>query len=338
MLALKYKAINLAHGTPGVSAPPFLIDNMVKVVKDGHNQYTNVLGHPELKEAISKFYSPRFKPAINRDLNPHTEILISCGASSVINSTVLNIWDYGEEILTFEPFYPNYKSIAEFSRAKFRTIPFKTSKIPGKNLLKFHYDWDAFEEALNPKTKLVMLTNPHNPTGKCLTEEEIIKITELLEKKAPQAFVLSDDVYDFLTFESDYKIFANYGDNWKKTITVYSGGKLMNATGWKVGWIIGPEQIVKEASLVHESGIFNLNVPGQVAIARSMDDLSKPFEGHSSYPEYIKATFKKTRNEMVDVFLNSGIKTIFNNRNIIQNLSLYIYIFNNYGALLKWSS
>lgn len=91
MLALKYKAINLAHGTPGVSAPPFLIDNMVKVVKDGHNQYTNVLGHPELKEAISKFYSPRFKPAINRDLNPHTEILISCGASSVINSTVLNI-------------------------------------------------------------------------------------------------------------------------------------------------------------------------------------------------------------------------------------------------------
>ena len=152
-----------------------------------------------------------------------------------------------------------------------------------------------------------MLTNPHNPTGKWLREEEILKITELLEKKAPQAFVIADDVYDFLSFESDYKVFANYGDNWKKTVTIYSGGKLMNATGWKIGWIIAPEQITREASLIHESGIFNLNVPGQVAIARSLDDLSKPYEGHKSYPEYVAATFKKTRNEMVDVFMKSGL-------------------------------
>ena len=307
MLALKYKAINLAQGTPSIKTPQFLIDNMINAVKDGHNQYTNVLGHPDLRESISRHYSPKFKPAINRDLNPNTEILVTCGASSAWSSAVLNLWDHGEEVLTFEPFYPNYKSIVELSGAKLRTIPLKTSKVPKKNQIMFEYDWDAFEHALNPKTKVVMLTNPHNPTGQWLREEEIIRMTEILEKKAPQAFVVSDDIYDYLTFKSDYKIFANYGDNWKKTFTIYSGSKLMSVTGWKIGWIIAPEILTKEASLIHESGIFNLNVPGQVAMAKSMENLSKPYEGYESYFEYVSATFRKTRDEMIEVFLKSGI-------------------------------
>lgn len=128
-----------------------------------------------------------------------------------------------------------------------------------------------------------------------------------MEKKAPQAYVISDDVYDFLSFNTDYKVFANYGDNWRKTITIYSGGKLMNCTGWKVGWMIGPPELTKEASLIHESGIFNLNVPGQVAIARSMEQLKDPFEGYNSYPEYVRETFIQSKNEMVDVFADSGL-------------------------------
>lgn len=292
MLSQKYKAINLAHGTPGLKPPKFLIDNMLQAVSEGHNQYTQVLGHPDLRDAIVKYYSPRFRPAINRDLDPLNEVLVTVGASSALNNIVLSLCDHGDEVLTFEPFYPNYRSMTQLSRATFRTIPFKTKNVPGKKLIEFEYDWDAFEAALNSKTKLVMLTNPHNPTGKCLTDEELQKITELLEKKAPKAFVISDDVYDFLTFDSEYKVFANYGENWKKTLTVYSGGKLMNATGWKIGWIVGPAELTREAALIHESGIFNLNVPGQVALARSMDQLDKPYEGYSSYPEYVAETFK----------------------------------------------
>ena len=307
MLSLKYNAINLAHGTPGLNTPSFLVEEMIKAVRDGHNQYTAVLGHPELRDAIVKYYSPRFKPAINRDLNPNTEVLVTVGASSALNNAIVNLCDHGDDIVTFEPFYPNYKSMAQLSKANFKTIPFKTSQTEDKKALNFEYDWDAFEDALGPKTKIVLLTNPHNPTGKCLTEAEIEKVTELLEKKAPQAYVISDDVYDFLTFDRDYKVFANYGDNWKKTLTIYSGGKLMNATGWKVGWMVGPAELTKEASLIHESSIFNLNVPGQVAIARGMDKLNDPFERYKSYPEYVSETFKKTRNDMVDVFTNSGI-------------------------------
>ena len=200
--------------------------------------------------------------------------------------------------------------MVQLSKADYKAIPLKANPSEDGSELVFEYDWDAFEDALGPKTKVVLLTNPHNPTGKCLREHEIIRITEALEKKAPQAYVISDDVYDFLSFDTDYKVFANYGDNWKKTLTIYSGGKLMNCTGWKIGWTIGPSELTREASLIHESGIFNVNVPGQVAIAHSLENLNDPYKGHASYPEYVRETFRQTKNDMVDVFMNSGIPFI----------------------------
>ena len=104
-------------------------------------------------------------------------------------------------------------------------------------------------------------------------------------------------MYDFLTFDNkEYIPFAAYGNNWERTVTLYSGGKLLNATGWKVGWIIGPADMTKQASLIHESSVFNLNVPGQVAIANSMADLHLPHEGYSNYREYVSKTFEETRN------------------------------------------
>lgn len=128
----------------------------------------------------------------------------------------------------------------------------------------WYFDFDIFEKSITPKTKMVILTNPHNPTGKIFTEAEIKKLTEIL-KKHPQVTVLSDDVYYFLPFDGrKYVNFANYcPENWAKTITVFSSGKMLNATGWKVGWTIGPQELVSQAMFVHECSTFNVNVPGQ---------------------------------------------------------------------------
>lgn len=118
----------------------------------------------------------------------------------------------------------------------------------------------------------MLITNPHNPTGKCLTQSDIEKISEILDRKAPHAWVISDDVYDFLTFDGRSHIpFASYGNNWERTVTLYSAGKLMNCTGWKIGWVVGPPAPVKQAALIHEAAVFNLNVPGQVAVGWSLD-------------------------------------------------------------------
>jgi aspartate/methionine/tyrosine aminotransferase len=126
----------------------------------------------------------------------------------------------------------------------------------------WEFDFEAFEQCITNKTKAVLITNPHSPTGKVWTKEELDTLTVILDKY-PSVTVISDDVnystpYDGLT----YRAFANNcPENFKKTITVYSGSKLFNATGWKIGWAIGPENLISNSALAHEASTFNANVP-----------------------------------------------------------------------------
>jgi aspartate/methionine/tyrosine aminotransferase len=124
------------------------------------------------------------------------------------------------------------------------------------------YDFEAFEARISDKTKLVMLTNPNNPTGKMLSQSEIETLTSILNKH-PHVYVIADDVYYHLPFHNDlpYKNFAAHGDNWNKTITIYSAGKLFSCTGWKTGWAVGPADLIRHISFVHEGTCFNINVP-----------------------------------------------------------------------------
>lgn len=118
----------------------------------------------------------------------------------------------------------------------------------------------------------MLLNNPHNPTGKVFTADDIQQLSEILDRN-PHIKVLSDEVYFHLTFDGRKHLsFANYSEsNWEKTITVFSGGKLLNCTGWKIGWAIGPANLIKQALFVHESIAFNTNVPGQIALAKSLN-------------------------------------------------------------------
>lgn len=127
---------------------------------------------------------------------------------------------------------------------------------------KWQYDFEALDRVITPKTKVMMITNPHNPTGKLFTRQELEKLTQILDKH-PQIIVVSDDVYFHLPYDNrEQVLFANIGDNYKRTITIFSAGKMLNCTGWKVGWMIGPPELVKHVSYVHESCTFNINVPG----------------------------------------------------------------------------
>ena len=123
------------------------------------------------------------------------------------------------------------------------------------------FDPEDLRKVLSEKTKLLILNSPHNPTGKCFTRQELEKISEILQD-FPDVVVLSDEVYDFLTFDGlEHIPFATIGDNWKKTVTIYSGGKLLNATGWKVGWAIGPEPIVYIGGIINNTTAYCTNNP-----------------------------------------------------------------------------
>jgi len=183
---------------------------------------------------------------------------------------------------------------AEFGGGTLKTVPFTISE-KGE----WMYDLELFEKAITPKTKVVMLTNPHNPAGKIFTKQELERVTEILEKH-PDIIVVSDDVYFFLPFDDrEYHTFAEIGNNWHKTLTVFSAGKVMNCTGWKVGWICGPEELVVGARRVHEAAVFNNNVPGQVAIANSLDACFSPYKGFKNYPAFVAKTFQDARDEAV---------------------------------------
>lgn len=145
------------------------------------------------------------------------------------------------------------------------------------------------------------MNTPHNPTGKVFTLEELTEISDILEDY-PNVYVISDDVYEFLTFDGhEHHIFATIKDNWKKTVTIFSGGKILCCTGWKVGWAIGPADIVRQAVTFNDTCTYCHNVPGQIAVANSLQTArTEEYEGFSSFVEFMKADFKKSHDILVE--------------------------------------
>ena len=199
--------------------PQFLIDNLIKAIQDGYNQYTSCYGHPEARKMIADHYQPRFEHKID----PVKEMLITNGANGSMDVLLQALCaDSSDEIILIEPFFAQYIGHIQFARGTIRTVPLV---IREDN--EWHLDLDILRETLNEKTRAIILNTPNNPTGKVFTLEELTEISDILEEY-PHVYVLSDDVYDFLIFEGhEHHIFANIKDNWKKTVTIFSGGKIL---------------------------------------------------------------------------------------------------------------
>lgn len=193
-----------------------------------------------------------------------SEVIVGVGAYQVIFDLLQTFIDPSkeEEVVLFEPAYPCYYDHISFAQGVVRSakLDFKDGA--------FHFDPETFKAALNDKTKVLILNNAQNPTGKIFTKDEFEQISKILEDY-PKVLIIADDVYDFLTFDDKpFETFASIGNNFHKTVTVYSGGKLYNCTGWKCGWGIGPAELLKPAGLHNYGSIYCSNNPTQVAMAR----------------------------------------------------------------------
>ena len=261
-IGTKYSCALLSEGIPSLQTPDFLLDNFVKAVKEGHNQYTSYRGHPIARKLIAEHYSPQF----NRTINPDKEVLITNGGlCSLFWLLQALVSDSNDEIIFLEPMFPQYIWEGMLARGTIRSVPFY---LDDKD--EWQLDLNILRSTLNEKTRVIVLNTPHNPTGKVFTLDELTQISNILDE-FPHVYVISDEVYSFLTFDGhDHYCFANIGDNWKKTATIISGGKIFCSTGWKFGWTIGHADIVKEAAIVSDASITCFNVPGQVAMARSL--------------------------------------------------------------------
>ncbi len=281
-LALENSAINLSQGFPDFDGPKWISDLAAKAMAEGKNQYAPSFGILPLREAISNNYK-RFY-GLNYD--PASEIVVTNGATEAIFCTAMALLNPGDEVVVFEPFYDSYLASLQMVGAK--VIPV-TLHAP-----EFKFNSAELKAAINPKTKLVIVNNPHNPTGKYFSAEEIKEIGELAVKN--DFYILSDEVYEFLTFDQPHTPTASYEALRERTVTISSTGKTFGLTGWKVGWACGPKELIKAIHNVHQFTTFCVSQPFQVAMAEALNNMD----------EYL-VQFKKEYRAKRDLLVN-GLK------------------------------
>ena len=253
-LAVATGSVNLGQGFPDTDGPREVLDAAIAAINGGQNQYPPLLGVPVLRQAIvdhqQRFYGLSFAP--------DTEVLVTGGASEALASTMIALLDTGDEVVTFEPSYDMYAACAAMSGATIRPVTLRPPL--------YEADIDEVRHAITPRTKMILLNTPHNPTGKVFSRKEIQAIADLAIEH--DLIVVTDEVYEHLIFDGMSHIpMAGLPGMRDRTLTISSGGKTFNTTGWKVGWVVGPAPIVTAVRTAKQYLTYVNSGPFQPAIA-----------------------------------------------------------------------
>lgn len=268
-LARENNAVNLGQGFPDFDGPDWLKDIAYKKMQEGHNQYAPFHGTANLRQEISNYY----KKYYSLNYNKENEITVTVGATEAIYVVITALINPGDEVVVLEPFYDSY--LFSTKMAGGTAVPV-TLHAP-----EFTVDLKELEAAITPRTKLLILNNPHNPTGKVWTKEELIAVSNIAIKH--DLFVLSDEVYEFLLFDGAKHLpTAALDGMFERTITVSSAGKTFGLTGWKIGWICANPQVTNACRLVHQYVTFAVSTPLQEAVAEGLKKLPDYLPGFVS--------------------------------------------------------
>ncbi len=254
VLAAKHQAINLGQGSPDFRVNEELIDLVSKAMKDGHNQYTHRNGLLSLREKIAEKVGLLY----NNKVNPLTEIVITPGATYGIYTALTTVLKPGDEVIVFEPAYDSYVPNILVNGAVPVLIQLEYPE--------YKIDWNVVKEKISNATKLIMLNSPNNPTGRILDENDIQQLREIVQ--GTEILILSDEVYEHLIFDGkQHESILKYPDLFQRSFSVFSFGKVFHCTGWKTGYCIAPDWLMKEFLKVHQYNCFCCNTPVQYAFA-----------------------------------------------------------------------
>ncbi len=256
-LAASTGAINLGQGFPDEDGPAEIRAAAQEAIAAGANQYAPGKGVIELRQAVAR-HQERF---YGLTPDPESEVIITTGATEAIAASLLAFVQPGDEVLTFEPFYDSYGAIISMAGAKHVTAPLLAPD--------FMPDMAALESAFGPRTRVVLLNNPHNPTGAVFPREVLESVVRLAERH--DAIIVTDEVYEHLTFDVRHIPVASIPGAEHRTITISSAGKTFSFTGWKVGWVTGPSQLVAAVRTVKQFLTYSSGTPFQSAIAVGLD-------------------------------------------------------------------
>ncbi|HSP20665.1 MAG TPA: aminotransferase class I/II-fold pyridoxal phosphate-dependent enzyme [Myxococcaceae bacterium] len=261
-LAARSGAVNLGQGFPDFDGPEVVREAAVAALRRGENQYAPGLGAVVLRQAIAE-HARRF---LGLTVDPDTEVVVTCGATEAIFDAVQGLVDPGDEVVAFEPVYDSYAASVAMAGGVLRPV---TLRPPDPAHPRWWFDPAALEAAFGPRTRVVLLNTPHNPTGKVFTTQELEQVAALARRWDAVAVV--DEVYGHLVYDgAEHRSLAGLPGMAERTLTVSSAAKTFGFTGWKVGWAMGP-RVLRDAVLqAHQYVTFAVPTPLQQAVAAAL--------------------------------------------------------------------
>jgi aspartate/methionine/tyrosine aminotransferase len=287
-LAVEHDAINLGQGFPNWPGVGFVKEAASRSMISGdHDQYPPSPGIPRLRQAIADRYSPLF----GRDLDPGSEITVTCGCTEALAASFLGLFNPGDEVILIEPFYDSYPVDAALAGA----VPKYVRVRPPD----FALDPDELRVVFSPNTKAILLNTPHNPSGRVFTRQELQAVADLCQEF--DVFAIADEVYEEMVFDSEHVRLATLPGMWERTLTLSSLGKTFSLTGWKLGWGIGPPELTAGLRSAHQFLTFTTPTPTQHGAQAA---LGAP----DSFYEELRASYRAKRDLLASGLADIGFE------------------------------
>jgi N-succinyldiaminopimelate aminotransferase len=285
-LAIQTGAINLGQGFPDTDGPPEVFDAAIEAIRAGHNQYPPGRGIPALRQAIAdhqqRYYCLTY--------DPDREVLVTAGATEAIAATILALCETGDEVVVLEPTYDSYAASIALAGAVLRPV---TLHHPDYRL-----DVDALRAAVSPRTRLLLINSPHNPTGRVLDRTELTAIAELAVER--DLVVVTDEVYEHLAFDREHIPLATLPGMRDRTVSISSAGKTFSCTGWKIGWVCASPALVDAVGTTKQFLTYVNGAPFQHAIVTGLALPERRIES-------IRSNLRDRRDQLSSALLAAGL-------------------------------
>jgi len=284
-LAAQKGAVNLGQGFPDFNCDPAIVDAVTEAMRSGHNQYPPMAGVPALRTAIAS----KIEALYGYRYDAEHEITVTAGATQALLTTVLAVVHPGDEVIVIEPVYDSYVPSIELAGG----VPVLVAMDAPDYALPF----ERIAAAITPKTRLIMLNTPHNPTGTIWREADMHKLEEIL--RGTDVLICADEVYEHMVFDGvRHESIARYPDLARRSFVISSFGKTYHVTGWKVGYVAAPRALTAEFRKVHQFNVFTVNTPMQYGLAAYMENPAPYLELAAFYQQkrdYFRAGLADTR-------------------------------------------
>jgi len=291
-LASEHQAINLGQGFPDFSCDRDLISHVNQAMLNDHNQYPPMIGIPELRYRIQN----KIKSLYGHEYDLNSEITVTAGGTQGILTAILCCVSPGDEVVIIEPAYDSYRPSIDLAGGKVIAVSLTTIRDAQGQVSSYEIPWTQLENAINLKTRLIMINTPHNPTGMVWQRSDLDKLASLV--KNTNALILSDEVYEHMVYDgAQHESVARHPDLVNRSFLVSSFGKTYHVTGWKVGYVAAPATLMKEFRKTHQFNVFTVNTPMQYGLAKYLEEsqhyLNLP-QFYQSKRDFFRSGLKET--------------------------------------------